>query len=83
MFIAPSHRYCQRCASAAERCAGHAHPWSTAGDAMGASAKTRLARHHQARCRMCGRILATSSLASRNQLPRNHLRITSFPPSHG
>ena len=36
---------------------------------MGASAKTRLARHHQARCRMCGRILATSSLASRNQLP--------------
>ena len=60
MFIAPSHRYCQRCASAAERCAGHAHPWSTAGDAMGASAKTRLARHHQARCSTRGRILPSS-----------------------
>ena len=72
MFIAPSHRYCQRCASAAERCAGHAHPWSTAGDAMGASAKTRLARHHQAKCSTRGRILATAFLA---HLPQYRTRM--------
>ena len=72
MFIAPSHRYSQRCASAAERCAGHDHPWSTAGVAMGASAKTRLARHHQARCSTGRRILSASSTRS----PQ-----TSLPPA--